>query len=183
MECYTVQVEVDIAQGLPAFNIVGFPDTAIRESRERVRSGISNSEFDFPLKRITVNLAPADIRKEGPAFDLPIAVGILIAAEKLSTDVAEYLVIGELSLTGEVRKVKGTLPIAMFAREQGKAGIIVPYQNASEAALVEDLKVIPVRSLKETIDFLQGSIAIDPGIGDIDAVLDKAIQDDRDFGA
>ncbi len=182
MECYTVQVEVDIAQGLPAFNIVGLPDTAIRESRERVRSGISNSEFDFPLKRITVNLAPADIRKEGPAFDLPIAVGIIIAAEKLNTDVDEYLVIGELSLTGLVRKVRGTLPIAMFAREQGKAGIIVPYQNASEAALVEGLKVIPVRSLKETIDFLQGSGTIDPGIGDTSAVLDKAIQNDRDFG-
>lgn len=181
MECYKVQVEVDIAQGLPAFNIVGLPDTAIQESKERVRSGTSNSEYEFPLRRITVNLAPADIRKEGPSFDLAIAAGILIASEQLKTKVSDYLLIGELSLTGEVRKVKGALPLAIFAKQVGKGGIIVPCENASEAALVDGLKVIPVADLKQTIDFLKGSVAIDPVLGDSENILKQEANFEADF--
>jgi len=170
MDCYKVQVEVDLAQGLPAFSIVGLPDTAIQESRERIRSGTSNSEYDFPLKRITVNLAPADVRKEGPSFDLPVAVGIIIASEQLRTKIADYLLVGELSLTGEVRKVKGALPLAIFARDQKKKGIIVPHENAGEAALIEGFDVIPVKSLRETIDFLKGALSIDPVFRDFNAI-------------
>ncbi len=181
MDCYKVKVEVDISKGLPNFTIVGLPDTAIQESRERVRSGIGNSEFKFPLKRITVNLAPADVRKEGPAFDLPIAVGIIIACEQLETFVSEYLIIGELSLTGEVRKVKGALPIAIYAREQGKKGLICPSENASEAALVEDIKVIPVGTLIEAISFARGLLEIKPVSGRADLSLASRAQHDTDF--
>jgi magnesium chelatase family protein len=162
MDCYKVQVEVDISKGFPAFTIVGLPDTAIQESRERVRSGMGNSEFKFPLKRITVNLAPADVRKEGPAFDLPIALGIIIASEQLETRINDFVIIGELSLTGQVRKVKGALSIAIYARDRGKKGVIVPEENASEAALVEDIDVIPVRTLIEAIGFVKGSLEIEP---------------------
>jgi len=181
MDCYKVQVEVDIAQGLPAFNIVGLPDTAIQESKERIRSGTGNSEYEFPLKRITVNLAPADIRKEGPSFDLPIAVGILIATEKLRTNVDEYLIIGELSLTGEVRKVKGVLPLTIYAKAAKKKGIIVPYENANEASLVEEIEVIPVRNLRETIDFLSGSIDISPIEGSLNQIIEEESWDEVDF--
>ena len=181
MDCYKVQVEIDISQGLPAFNIVGLPDTAIQESRERVRSGTSNSEYKFPMRRITVNLAPADIRKEGPAFDLPIAVGIIIASEQLKTEVNDYLIIGELSLTGEVRKVKGTLPIAIFARDKGKKGVIVPSENAAEAALVEEIEVISVNSLKETIDFIKGAMIIEAISQDHNHRFQEANHYDDDF--
>jgi len=181
MDCYKVQVEVDISQGLPAFNIVGLPDTAIQESKERIRSGTGNSEYEFPLKRITVNLAPADVRKEGPSFDLPIAVGILIASEKLKTNVDEYLLIGELSLTGEVRKVKGVLPLTIYARKAEKKGIIVPYDNAYEASLVKGIEVIPVRSLKETIDFLSDSIDIQPVSDNFNRLLEEKAEEEIDF--
>lgn len=181
MQCYQVKVEVDISQGLPAFNIVGLPDAAIQESKERVRSGISNSEYEFPLKRITVNLAPADIRKEGPSFDLPIAVGIQVAAEQMKTSLDNYVLIGELSLTGEVRKVKGALPLAIFAKENGKEGIIVPHENASEAALVEGLRVIPVANLKETIDFLKGATVIEQAKGRLLDLVAEGIPGGSDF--
>jgi len=137
MDAYRVEVEVDLAVGLPSFHIVGLPDTAIQEARERVRSGISNSEYEFPLKRIVVNLAPADLRKEGPSFDLPIAVGILVASGQLSpVKVADYFIIGELSLKGEIRRVSGILSMAISAQKAGKKGVIVPRQNAGEAALI-----------------------------------------------
>ena len=181
MDCYRVQVEIDISKGFPGFTIVGLPDTAIQESKERVRSGIGNSEFKFPLKRITVNLAPADVRKEGPAFDLPIAIGIMVASEQLETKIDDYLVIGELSLTGEVRKVKGALPIAVFARETGKRGVIVPRENASEAALVEEIEVIPVGTLIEAIDFIQGSLEIEPVAGSTELDRGGCTPSDADF--
>ncbi|MDP3012698.1 MAG: magnesium chelatase domain-containing protein, partial [Candidatus Subteraquimicrobiales bacterium] len=141
LDAIKVEVEVDISSGLPAFNIVGLPDTVVQESRERVRSSILNSEFEFPLRRITVNLAPADIKKEGPSFDLPIALAILLASRVISFDkINQYLIIGELSLNGEIREVSGALSIAFCAKKEGKKGIIVPFDNAEEAAIVNDLE-------------------------------------------
>jgi magnesium chelatase family protein len=163
MKVHQIDVEVDISLGIPSFHIVGLPDTAIQESRERVRSGITNSEYNFPLKRIIVNLAPADIRKEGPAFDLPIAIGIIIASGELPPiNFDDYLILGELSLTGEVRPINGTLLIASAAKSLRKKGVIVPRDNAQEAAIVQEIEVLPVSSLRELIDFFNGQTKIEP---------------------
>jgi magnesium chelatase family protein len=163
MKVYQIDVEVDISLGIPSFHVVGLPDTAIQESRERVRSGITNSEYNFPLKRITVNLAPADIKKEGPSFDLPIALGIIIASGEVSfINLDDYLILGELSLTGEVRPIKGTLLIASEAKSLCKRGVIVPKDNAQEAAIVQEIEVLPVSSLRELVDFFNGETKIEP---------------------
>ena len=145
---YIVDVEVDLSSGLPAFDIVGLPDSAVKESRERVRAAIRNSGYTFPIKRITVNLAPADIRKSGPAFDLPIAVGILICTGNLKPNIADgAFFAGELSLDGAVRPVNGILPMALAAKSQGIHDFYVPMENAQEAALVGDVNVYPIESL------------------------------------
>ena len=150
---YVVDVEVDLASGLPAFDIVGLPDSAVKESRERVRAAIRNAEYAFPIKRITVNLAPADIRKSGPAFDLPIAVGILICMGQLKPETAQdAFFAGELSLDGAVRPVNGILPMAIAAKAQGIRTFYVPAENAQEAALVGDVKVHPVSGLEELVE-------------------------------
>lgn len=163
VDAYLVDVEVDIAGGLPAFNIVGLPDAAVQESRERVRSAIRNSGFDFPQRRITINLAPADVRKEGPSFDLPIAVGILAATGQLEMDLLEgCLFVGELSLDGTLRSAAGVLPIAMKARGDSVGRIIVPSANAREAAIVQGPPVYGVTSLSEVFDLLQGGFAAEP---------------------
>ena len=143
-----VDVEVDISNGQPGFTIVGLPDAAVQESHERVRAAIKNSNFFYPFnKRITVNLAPADLHKEGPAYDLPIAVGLLIASEQLAADLSRTLVIGELSLDGIVRHTNGVLPMAAVARERGFCDLFVPASDAPEAALVPDLNVYPIETL------------------------------------
>lgn len=163
VDAYLVDVEVDIAGGLPAFNIVGLPDAAVQESRERVRSAIRNSGFDFPQRRITINLAPADVRKEGPSFDLPIAVGILAATGQLEMDLLEgCLFVGELSLDGTLRSAAGVLPIAMKARGDSVGRMIVPSANAREAAIVQGPPVYGVASLSEVFDLLQGGFAAEP---------------------
>jgi len=163
MEAMPVEVEVDISLGLPAVNIVGLVDTAVQESKERVRSGISNSEFEFPLKRIVVNLAPADIRKEGPVFDLPIAIGILAATEQISINKLDnYIIAGELSLSGEIRRITGALIIAICAKKMGKKGVILPKDNASEAAIVDGVEIIPVSDLNQVVDFLKDEVSIEP---------------------
>ncbi|HET6381979.1 MAG TPA: YifB family Mg chelatase-like AAA ATPase [Armatimonadota bacterium] len=155
IEAYAVQVEVDISGGFPGFQIVGLPDAAVNESRERVRSAIKNTGLHFPTTKITVNLAPADIKKEGPIFDLPVAIGILAASGQISSDhLHNYLVIGELSLDGHLRPVSGVLPIAITARKEKKAAILCPAENAREAAVVGDLNVFPVSSLRETIEVI-----------------------------
>ncbi|HEY8490419.1 MAG TPA: YifB family Mg chelatase-like AAA ATPase [Dehalococcoidia bacterium] len=151
-----VEVEVDIASGLPAFNIVGLPDAAVQEARERVRSAIRNSGGTFPQKRITVNLAPADLRKEGPAYDLPIAVGILLASEQVVADVDGALFLGELSLNGALRHAHGILPMVALARERGFRRVYVPECDAAEAALIEGIEVVPVPSLARLIQHLTG---------------------------
>lgn len=143
-----VDVEVDISNGQPGFTIVGLPDTAVQESRERVRAAIKNSNLTYPWnKRITVNLAPADLRKEGPAYDLPIAVGLLMASEQLRADLSRTLIIGELSLDGIVRHTNGVLPMAALAREKGFEALFVPASDAPEAALVPGLEVYPIETL------------------------------------
>lgn len=158
-----VEVEVDTANGLPSFIIVGLPDTAVQESRERVQAAVKNSGFYFPGQRVTVNLAPAAIRKEGPAYDLPIAIGALIAAGQLSSETVEgSLIVGELSLDGSVRHVRGVLPMAALAREQRYKAIIVPSVDAHEAAIVPDVDVIPVDDLVSLVNHLNGSQPIAP---------------------
>jgi magnesium chelatase family protein len=140
-----VDVEVDVSNGQAGFTIVGLPDAAVQESRERVRAAIKNSSFAYPFKRIAVNLAPADLRKEGPAYDLPIAVGLLMASEQLNADLSRALIIGELSLDGIVRHTNGVLPMAALARDKGFDTLFVPASDAPEAALVPDLNVYPMK--------------------------------------
>ncbi len=149
-----VSIEVDISRGLPSFDIVGLPDKAVRESRERVRSAIKNSGFDFPVKKITINMAPADIKKIGPHFDLAIACGILAASGKIVEDhLDDYLLAGELSLSGRIKVIKGALPLAEEANAVDKKGIVLPQKNYREGALVEGPEIIPVRNLCDVVDF------------------------------
>jgi len=157
-----VRVEVDSSGGSPGFIIVGLPDAAVQESKERVRAAIRNSGLHFPGGRITVNLAPADLRKEGPAYDLPIAVGILYASGQISADVSDSVFVGELSLDGTVRHVRGILPMAGFIRQQGYKTFYVPAVDAPEAALIEDISVIPVPNLIALIRHLRGDVPIEP---------------------
>ena len=150
-----VEVEVDVSPGPRQMTTVGLPDTAIRESRERIRAAIKNCGLEFPFQNITVNLAPADVRKEGSGFDLPIAVGILgTTGAVLKGALDGYLLLGELSLDGTVRPVRGVLPIAAAARHKGIRKLIVPAENAREAAVVQELQVYGVRSLVETLDLI-----------------------------
>ncbi len=158
-----VEVEVDSSQGLPKMIIVGLPDTAVQESRERVRSAIKNAGFTYPRKKVTVNLAPASVPKEGPSYDLPIALGVLVASGQIPQEVfAETLVIGELSLDGSVRHVRGVLPMAALARQEGFRHVVVPAVDASEAALIPDISVIPVDSLNAIVDHLTGKTPLPP---------------------
>ena len=152
---YLIRVEIDISPGLPTFSIVGLPDTAVKESRNRVVAAIKNSGFNFPVKKVTVNLAPADIKKEGAAFDLPIALGILFATEQIKVSFRKkYLFLGELSLDGKIKKVKGVLPITLTVKEEGLKGIVLPESNKSEAGAVKGIEIIPVKNLRETVEFL-----------------------------
>lgn len=165
----SVTVEVDIASaGLPSFTIVGMPDRAVEESKERVRSALRNSGAEFPARRITVNLAPADLPKEGPAYDLPIALGLLLASGQIpegklsQLDLKETLVVGELSLDGSLRKTYGILPLAILAKEASLKTILVPKDNGQEASLVEGLKVLAVNSLQQVIKILLGQETLEP---------------------
>lgn len=154
---YIVEVEVDISNGLPMFDLVGLPDSAVRESRDRVRAAVKNSECQFPLQRITTNLAPADLKKEGSSFDLAIAVGVLAASGQVSGEGMEKtLFLGELALDGKLRSLTGVLPMVMAGVKEGFVRVILPHSNATEAKLVEGIEVIPVSSLQETVAFLRG---------------------------
>ncbi len=157
LEGALVQVEVDVSNGVPSFNVVGLPDTAVQEARERVRAGVRNSGALFPgNKKVTVNLAPADLRKEGPAYDLPMALGVCMATGQVASDLEGALVVGELSLDGTVRHTNGILPMVSVAREHGLKRVYVPEEDAAEAALVEGLEVYPVKSLAALLDHLNG---------------------------
>ena len=163
LEGVVVEVEVDTGQGLPAIVIVGLPDAAVQESRERVQSAIKNTGKYFPCKRITVNLAPASVRKVGPVYDLPIALGILIATDDLDPSALDgAMVIGELSLDGGIRHVRGVLPMAALAREQGYERFFVPAVDAPEASLIPDIDIIPVPSLLALYSHLTGETELKP---------------------
>jgi len=158
IEGQIIQVEVDIANGLPAFSTVGLPDSAIRESKDRVKAAVKNCGYDFPNKRITVNLAPADIRKEGAGFDLPIAIGILEASGTFdNTKIGQYCIIGELSLDGGIQKVNGILPMILSAKANAFKGVIIPQDNKDEAQIAPaDIDVVPTSSLPQVVEFLAG---------------------------
>ncbi len=158
-----VKVEVDISRGLPAYDIVGLADTAIKESKQRVRASIKNSAYTFPMDKVTINLAPADTKKEGSLFDLPIAVAILAATGQVPFDkTKEYGLIGELSLDGSLRAVKGVLPILITAKSLGVKKLIIPKDNEKEARFIEGLEVYAVNSLKEVVDYFNGNITLEP---------------------
>ena len=157
LDAVAVEVEVDIASmGLPSFTIVGLPDKAVEESKERVRSAIKNSGADFPPKRITVNLAPADLPKEGPSYDLPIALGILLASEQLTAELGDSLFLGELSLDGSLRYTIGILPQVIMAKKYKAKKVFLPKVNAKEAAIVKGITVYPVNSLLSLFHHLSG---------------------------
>lgn len=162
IDARSVEIQCDVTGGLPAFQVVGLPEKEVSESRERVRSAIKNSGFYFPARRITANLAPADLRKEGVGFDLPIALAILLASNQIESTGKRYLIVGELSLNGEVRPVPGVLPISMLGSEGKYDGFIVPEANASEAALVEGLAIYPVRSLAQAAAFIAELMPVEP---------------------
>lgn len=157
------EVEVDISNGLPALNIVGLPDTAVKESKERVRSAIKNSGLEFPMKRITINLAPANTKKEGTHFDLPMALGILQASGQIENiDIEKFAFIGELSLNGNLNRITGALPLVIALRNQGIKKIILPKWNAEEAAMIEDIEIYPFDSLIDIIKYFQGDFVVAP---------------------
>ncbi|MFC1970318.1 YifB family Mg chelatase-like AAA ATPase [Chloroflexota bacterium] len=160
LEGAIVEVEVDISPGLPSFTIVGLPDKAVQEARERVRSAIRNSNYKFPNRRITVNLAPANLKKEGPAYDLPMAIGILTSSEQLNADLSHSIFLGELSLDGKLRHTHGVLPMVALARDRGLSNIFVPWDDAREASLIDNIHIFPTESLAQLVAHLQGKIDI-----------------------
>jgi magnesium chelatase family protein len=162
LEGMPVEVEVDISQGLPSFQIVGLPDTAVQESKERVRAAVKNSGASFPMKRLTVNLAPADLRKAGPAYDLPIAIGLLLASDQVGGQVERALFVGELGLDGKLRHTEGVLPMVSIARRHGIETVYVPFEDAPEASLIDGATVIPVRSLSDLAAHLTGERQLMP---------------------
>jgi magnesium chelatase family protein len=182
IEAYPVEVEVNAGWGDTITVIVGLPDAAVKESRDRVSTAITNSGYKFPMGRTTINLAPADVKKEGPSFDLPIAIGMLAASEQIETDQLDnFAVVGELALTGAVRPVKGILAVALRARADGKTGLLVPADNAAEAAVVAGLRVIPVQNLREAAQFLEGEIKIAPTKVDLAQVFNQPQDEEMDF--
>jgi magnesium chelatase family protein len=182
IEAYPVEVEVDVSPGLPAMVVVGLPDAAVKEARDRVKAAIQNAGYFFPARRITVNLAPADVRKEGPLFDLPIALGLLRATDQLSTaGEKDYAVVGELALDGRVRPVTGVLSMAMRLREEGVKGLLLPAGNAPEAAVVAGLEVLPVDSLGDAVGFLNSTLTIDAYELDLEQIFEEEHRYDVDF--
>jgi magnesium chelatase family protein len=182
IDAYAIEVEVNAGYGDTIIVIVGLPDAAVKESRDRVMTALINSGFAFTFGRTTINLAPADVKKEGPSFDLPIAVGMVAASEQMQSEQLDrFVMVGELALTGAVRPVKGVLPIALNAREQGKAGIFVAPENAAEAAVVAGLQVIPIQNLRQAESFLEGEIQIPPTQVDIAKIFAQDHDEEIDF--
>ncbi|MFT9077797.1 YifB family Mg chelatase-like AAA ATPase [Ethanoligenens sp.] len=180
MDAYVVDVEADISQGLPAFDIVGLPDAAVREARERVRSSMKNSGFAFPVSRITVNLAPADIKKEGPLYDLPVLLALLRATGQLAGDFADCAFAGELSLGGAVKPVNGILPMAIKAKGAGFKRFFVPQANAAEGAVVSGIEICPVEDLQSLMACLTGRAPIVPAVPSSDAAFAGPVPDFED---
>ncbi len=182
IDAYPVEVEADITQMLPSFTTVGLPDGAVKESKERVMSAIKNSDFIFPSKKVTINLAPADVRKEGSAFDFPIAIGILSATGQIMReDMSNVVVVGELSLDGSLRPVSGILPMAMQAANAENMAFLVPEENAMEAAMAHGLKVYPIKDLRQAVKFLEDGNSIEPYRIDMDKVFSECQEYKVDF--
>ncbi|MCS7082826.1 MAG: YifB family Mg chelatase-like AAA ATPase [Bacteroidetes bacterium] len=182
IEAVPVQVEVHLAAGQPGMTVVGLPDNAVKESRERVRAAIKNSGFGFPRRHVVINLAPADLRKEGSAFDLPVAVGILAADGLVPPEVlADHVLLGELSLDGELRPVRGVLPVAVLARQGSGQRLIVPAQNAAEAAVVEGVSVLAARHLQQVLAHLRGERLLEPVHVDVQRLFQEAQHEGPDF--
>ena len=172
IEGFIIDVEVDLSSGLPAFDIVGLPDAGVKESRERVKAAIKNCGFNMPIKRIVVNMAPADVKKEGSVYDLPIAVALLSLSDQLKcADIGDYMLCGELSLDGAVRHINGALPMAVTAREHGIKNIILPLANAKEAAVVDGINVFGARDLYEVVRHLSGEAPLSPISVDLENVF------------
>lgn len=165
LDAFTVAVECDLTQGLPAFDIVGLPGAAVKESKDRVRSALKNSGFEYPVSRITINLAPADIRKEGPIYDLPVLISLLKASRQLDAELSDAVFIGELSLNGAVRPVRGILSMALHAVKSGFKRFYIPYGNAAEASVVKGLDIYAVRNVSELLAHLKGEADIAPVSG------------------
>jgi magnesium chelatase family protein len=179
---YLVEVEFDVRGGFPAVIVVGLPDAAVKESKDRVATALKNSGYSWPDGRITVNLAPADTKKEGPAFDLPLALGCLSATGQMLSDrLKSYAAVGELALDGSVRAVRGALSMALVVREAGLKGLILPADNACEAAVVSDVEVVPVTALAQAAGFLAGELPIEPCAVDLRSVFEESRRDDVDF--
>ncbi len=182
VDAYAIEIEVNAGFGDPSVVIVGLPDAAVRESKDRVWTAIGNAGFKPPMGRTTINLAPADVRKEGPSFDLPIAIGMLVASEQADLPSLEkYGLVGELALSGEVRRVRGVLPIVMEMRRLGKRGVLVPCENAEEAAVVSGIDIHPVEHLREAVDFLAGEHKIPPRRVDLEALCRQEQEHADDF--
>ncbi|MGI6270382.1 MAG: YifB family Mg chelatase-like AAA ATPase [Candidatus Howiella sp.] len=164
IDSYMIEVEADLSQAMPSFDIVGLPDAAVKESRDRVRSALKNSGFDFPVGKVTINLAPADVRKEGSLYDLPVLIAVLTVSRQLEGDFSDAAFIGELSLDGEVRPVNGLLSMAIQARKKGLRRFFVPAVNAAEGAVVDGLSVYPVRTVAELVEHLTGRREIQPAV-------------------
>ena len=163
VDAYGVEVEVDVANGLPSVMVVGLPDTAVQESKERVRAAVRNTGYTFPASRIVINLAPADVRKEGPAFDLPIALALLAAQGVISEKALSQTVLsGELALDGTLRPIRGAINIGLYAAQAGLKRILIPPENAKEVAVVDGIEVFSPRNLAEAIDFLRGDLQLLP---------------------
>ena len=173
IDAHLIEVEVDLSsQGLPIFSVVGLPDLAVKESKDRLRAAIRNTGFHFPVKKTTVNLAPADLKKEGSHFDLPMALGMLAADGVIKTDhLQDYLVVGELSLDGRVKGVRGVLPMAILAKRLGLKGILVPHKNGPEAAVVSGIAVIPIETFPQMVAFFNGEQVIHPVEVSLDALF------------
>ena len=182
IDALRVEVEIDLASGLPQLATVGLPEGAVKESKDRIRAAVKNCGYTFPAKRITINLAPADIKKEGSAYDLPMAIGILAAEGTLDKTLLDsYFLIGELSLDGTVKPVRGALSIAIAAKKEKFRGLILPEQNASEAAVVSDLEVLGVRDLPQVVEFLNGNRTIIPTGANLDDLFSQHSQYSADF--
>ncbi len=182
IDAYLVEVETNVEKQIPGFIIVGLPDNAVKESRERVTAAIKNSGFEYPLKKITVNLAPADIKKEGSSFDLPIAIGLLSATGLIdSVHLSSTVFLGELSLDGNLRPVKGSLPITVEAKRKGIKRIILPVESSAEASIVDDIDVFGVRKLEEVVDFLNGTKDLTPIKSDRKEIFSRVNKYHLDF--
>ncbi|MCP5007114.1 MAG: YifB family Mg chelatase-like AAA ATPase [Planctomycetes bacterium] len=183
IEAYVLEIEIYVTGGqLPSTVVIGLPDAAVKECRDRVKAALKNSGYRYPQKNITINLAPADRKKEGPLFELPIAIGLLIASDQInSTMIHEYGIIGELALDGRVRRVKGSLSMALRCKEAGLKGLILPAENAPEASIVDDIDIIPVETLSEAVGFISNSLLLSPSSSNLEEIFNSSSQYGIDY--